>query len=548
MEHAPLENLFRLTVLRASAMWIGALTVVGVITRYSIAPFNRYTALINFSCGLILLSFPFWLKRQSSPKGLATVFLLALTVIGASSAFGNGGIAAPAAIVFVLVPVFGFLLNGRAGGITGLSLTIFTVCITWLAEQNGLTSPFPNPERYSTAKLFLFSATSVGAYFLGRAYEKSRKAVETELINREEQIRAILESSPIGKILVNPSGKIVFLNRAVKNFLPRRNVEQVGTGPNGTSVFQLLPLEFHSRVREELRTVANKSVGQPSSEIQFTDGDQSIWASVHAVSLEDIRGANKILFTFTDITEQKRIEEMRFAMIANSKMAALGEMAGGVAHEINNPLSIIVGKCGTVRTLMQQPDLNREKVASELEKIASTAGRIAKITTGLLAFSRSGEQDPPGKPLIREIVEETCAFCLEKFKARNVRLDVDCGSISEVTLTCRQSQISQVLLNLLNNALDEVQALPEKWVRLQVALTASHVEFSVTDSGSGIPTDVVEKLFQPFFTTKPVGHGTGLGLSISKGLVESHGGILFYDSNSPNTRFVVSIPLIAGIA
>lgn len=544
MLHAPLENLFRLSVLRASAMWIGGLTVVGVIARYLIAPFNPYTTAINFTCGLILLSFPFWLKRQSSPKVLSTVFLLALTVIGASSAFGNGGIAAPAAIVFVLIPVIGFLLNGRAGGITGLALTITTVTITWFAEQYGLTAPFPNPERYSTAKLFLFSATSVGAYFLGLAYEKSRKAVETELINREEQIRAILESSPIAKILVDHTGKIIFLNRAVKNLLPNGDFEKSGSSSIDESVFQLLPAEFHNRIRDELSPSASRSASQPNSEIQYVSGDQSMWASVHAVRLEDLRGTNRTLFTFADITEQKRIEEMRFAMIANSKMAALGEMAGGVAHEINNPLSIIVGKCGTVRTLVQQSDFNREKIALELEKIATTAGRIAKITTGLLAFSRSGEQDPPGKPLIREIVEETTAFCFEKFKARNVQLEVDFGSVGEITLTCRQSQISQVLLNLLNNALDEVQALPEKWVRLQTTLSETHVEFSVTDSGKGIPSDVVEKLFQPFFTTKPVGHGTGLGLSISKGLVESHGGKLYYDPKSPNTRFVVSIPLV----
>lgn len=533
-------------------MWIGGLAAIGVITRYSIAPFNLYTAIVNFTCGLILLSFPFWLKRNSSTKVLATVFLLAISAIGASSAFGNGGIAAPAAIVFVLVPVIGFLLNGRAGGITGLSFTITTVTVVWLAERAGLTADFTNPMAYKTTKLFLFVVTSVGAYFLGRAYEKSRKAVENELINREEQIRAILESSPVAKILVDGTGKTIFLNKAAKSLVPLGHVANSGTSGAGKlrggesvpqrSVFELLPAEFHRRIRDELN--GDVSVDQ-NLEIHYLFEGQTKWARVQAVKLEEIGRAARILFTFIDMTEQKRIEEMRFALIANSKMAALGEMAGGVAHEINNPLSIIVGKCGTVRTLVQQPEINREKIAQELEKIAGTAGRIAKITTGLLAFSRSGEQDPPGKPLIREIVEETTAFCLEKFKARDVRLEVDCGDIGEIALTCRQSQISQVLLNLLNNALDEVQAYHVKWVRLKVELLENHVEFSVTDSGTGIPPDVVEKLFQPFFTTKPVGHGTGLGLSISKGLVESHGGKILYDTKSPNTRFVISLPLDA---
>jgi PAS domain S-box-containing protein len=540
VEHSSLENLFRLGVLRTSAIWIGGLTTIGVITRYLIAPFNFYTSAINFICGLILLSFPFWLKKKASPKVLATVFLLVISVIGASSAFGNGGIAAPAAIVFALVPVIGFLLNGRNGGITGLAFTFSTVAIVWLAEQEGLTAVFPNPDRYSTAKAFLISATSIGAYFLGRAYEKARKAVEMELINREEQIRAILESSPIAKILVDQSGNIIFLNNALNNIVTSGATSSANRFSNHGSVFDFLPSEFHPRIREELKSEIKTN---QDLDIHYLFDNQIKWARVQAVKLDDGNGTRKILFTFIDVTEQKRIEEMRFAMTSNSKMAALGEMAGGVAHEINNPLSIIVGKCGTVRTLVNQPDFNREKITAELEKISSTAGRIAKITTGLLAFSRAGDQDLPGKPLIREIIEETTAFCMEKFKVRDVRLKIDYGEIGNVAITCRQSQVSQVLLNLLNNSLEEVQALSEKWVHLKVSLMEKHIEFSVTDSGHGISPTVVEKIFQPFFTTKPVGRGTGLGLSISKGIVESHGGKIEYDAKSRNTRFVFTLPL-----
>lgn len=540
MEHAPLENLFRLNVLRTSAIWIGALASLGVITRYSIAPFNIYTTTINFTCGMILLTFPFWLKRKIPHKVLATLFLFLISVIGASSAFGNGGIAAPAAIVFVLIPVIGFLLNGRHGGITGLAFTLSTVTIVWLAEQEGLTAAFPNPERYSTAKAFLISTTAVGAYFLGSSYEKSRKTVEKELINREQQIRAILESSPVAKILVEESGEIAFQNNAIKTLVQSKPQSHNRTVANPASIFEILPAEFHNRIRRELSGETN---ADRNLEVQHQFDNQRKWTRVQAVKLIDGHGTVKILFTFIDMTEQKRVEEMRFAMIANSKMAALGEMAGGIAHEINNPLSIIVGKCGTVRTLVQQPDFNREKIALELEKIAGTAVRIARITTGLLAFSRAGEQDLPGNPVIREMVEETVAFCHEKFKAREVRLDVNYGDIGDKTLACRQSQISQVLLNLLNNALDEVQELPEKWVRLDLQQVGGNIEFSVTDSGLGIPPELVEKLFQPFFTTKAVGHGTGLGLSISKGLVESHSGKIYYDAKSSNTRFVVTLPL-----
>ena len=113
-------------------------------------------------------------------------------------------------------------------------------------------------------------------------------------------------------------------------------------------------------------------------------------------------------------------------------------------------------------------------------------------------------------------------------------------------MQCRATQISQVLLNLLNNACDAIRDLPEKWIRIGYEESVAGFELSVTDSGTGIDRAILDKLFQPFFTTKGVNVGTGLGLSISKGIAESHGGSLEYDSSCPNTRFILSLPRQAG--
>ncbi|HEX4924120.1 MAG TPA: ATP-binding protein, partial [Bdellovibrionales bacterium] len=113
---------------------------------------------------------------------------------------------------------------------------------------------------------------------------------------------------------------------------------------------------------------------------------------------------------------------------------------------------------------------------------------------------------------------------------------------AELVIACRPTQISQVLLNLLNNAHDAVAEQTEKWVKLDVRDLGDSVELSVTDSGAGIPPEIQEKIMQPFFTTKQIGEGTGLGLSISKGLVDSHHGQLRLDAKSKNTRFVVLLP------
>ena len=113
---------------------------------------------------------------------------------------------------------------------------------------------------------------------------------------------------------------------------------------------------------------------------------------------------------------------------------------------------------------------------------------------------------------------------------------------TSLRIDCRPTEISQVILNLLNNAVDAVQPLLEKWVELQVRNAGKDLEISVTDSGRGVPEKIRDKMGQPFFTTKQVGQGTGLGLSISKGIVQAHGGHLNLDAACEHTRFVVTLP------
>jgi signal transduction histidine kinase len=132
-------------------------------------------------------------------------------------------------------------------------------------------------------------------------------------------------------------------------------------------------------------------------------------------------------------------------------------------------------------------------------------------------------------------------LCGEKFKHRNVEIRVD-PIADDLAIRCRSVQISQVLLNLINNACDAVQSDPAPWIHIAAERRDGFVRLTVTDSGKGIPEHVRSRLFQPFFTTKEIGKGTGLGLSISKGIVGAHGGTVDLDPTSAHTRFVVELP------
>lgn len=234
-------------------------------------------------------------------------------------------------------------------------------------------------------------------------------------------------------------------------------------------------------------------------------------------------------------------EQRRIQMIESSKMSALGEMAEGIAHEINDPLTVIIGNAFLLKSLAAEESVPRERLVSLGDSLEVTAKRIAKIVKGLRSFSRNAVADPFEIIPVREMVEDTVEICLEKFKTHGITLHVE-NIPEQLALECRPSEINQVLLNLLSNACDAVAKLPERWVRVTARASESHVEISVTDSGPGIPEPVRKQIMKPFFTTKARGKGTGLGLSISRRIVESHGGDFRVDASCPNTRFTALFP------
>jgi len=242
----------------------------------------------------------------------------------------------------------------------------------------------------------------------------------------------------------------------------------------------------------------------------------------------------------------KELEDLQLTAVQASKMAALGEMAGGIAHEINNPLSIILFKASILEDQLSEvkiePSELQKKIVDDIAKIKSTAIRISKIIKGLKIISRNSDDDPMEKIVISQIVEDSLELCRDKFLENGITYTIDLGDCGSTVIKGRPAQLSQVLINLFNNAIDAVLSLSEKWIELKVLSTERGIKISVTDSGAGISKQIVEKIMQPFFTTKGAGKGTGLGLSISKGIIEKHHGTLNYNPDSAHTQFVIELP------
>ncbi len=238
----------------------------------------------------------------------------------------------------------------------------------------------------------------------------------------------------------------------------------------------------------------------------------------------------------------RMVDEQRAVLIQKSKLASLGEMAGGIAHEINTPLAIIGMKVEQLTDSINENDLDEEELKKSLGIIKSTNDRIAKIISGLRFVARDGSQMMMEMTKVDFLIDETCGFCVDKMRLKSISFKIVKNYDPALLLLCRPVEISQVILNLLNNAMDAINDQEEKWIELVINNKESEVEMILTDSGPGIPVEIREKIMQPFFTTKDIGKGTGLGLSISRGIIETHGGTICIDETCPNTRFVITLP------
>ena len=238
----------------------------------------------------------------------------------------------------------------------------------------------------------------------------------------------------------------------------------------------------------------------------------------------------RMIGTNTDLSRIKLAEQK---LIQASKLASLGEMSAGIAHEINNPIAIIVGSA----ELLQKVANNPENLKAKVEVIQKSCERITRIVNGLKKFSRSSEKHNYTSRSLAAIVRESIS--LTEVKAHRNETLVYCDIKSDAHILCDEVEIEQVIINLSSNAIDATKEKKEKWVKIEVLDEDSSVVLRVTDSGTGIPEDIRNRLFEPFFTTKSVGEGTGLGLSIAKGILDEHKATISVIVDHPNTCFEV---------
>ena len=354
---------------------------------------------------------------------------------------------------------------------------------------------------------------------------QSQRMAAREMKNLYEmnQVLARLpEETPFPILRLNGFGEVLYTNGKFQNLFETN--DQI--------------LTFFKVCKE---MIATQEVQQGQS-ITLTKNIDSRYFILTVVPIEEHGYYNVFVNeTTAEVQALKDVQDERSRTIMAAKLSTLGEMAAGIAHEINNPLAIIKGRVQLMNRVLDGLDPKlKEKITKGLQIIDQTTDRIMKIVVGLKNFSRDATNDGNENVKVSQLTQSVVDLLSEKFSHTGVELK--CTIPPDLTVEGQVIQLEQVLMNLVTNSFHAIEKNETKWIHVDAQLIGTRIQISIEDSGSGIPADLREKIMLPFFTTKPVGQGTGLGLSISKGIVEKHHGRIYIDENCPHTKFVVELP------
>lgn len=252
-----------------------------------------------------------------------------------------------------------------------------------------------------------------------------------------------------------------------------------------------------------------------------------------------------ILVSLADLAEQKRLQTERETAIKEvmriSKLADIGQLVAGVAHELNNPLTVIQGFAENIELLLDHEEISREELHLQLHPILRATDRMAKIISRMMRMVRQDDFRMSNVDL-RDVVLD--AFNFMHHRLDDFGIEVQWNLQEQLPVHCDPNQVEQILLNLLSNAVHALRKNREgRVICVSSELDDSGVRLKVHNNGPPIPEDIRDRIMSPFFTTKPVGEGTGLGLALSYGIMKAHGGDLrFTSSATEGTEFILAFP------
>ena len=436
----------------------------------------------------------------------------------------------------------GWYYSGWHRGITGKIKKLIAYCPInisdnpvqkWSVAVVAPTSEIEETVHRAYLRLFLLQGLVILVILVGASailfFEKRwARALETrvdqrteELKRSEEKYRSLVESAEDFIFTVDSEGLFQSMNSFTASFFGGRPEQFIDKG--------LASLFSEKVAQEQLKLVKlvyshGKSV---RGEFEVDMGEHKIWISANFMPLKNEQGVvNSVLCIARDITENKYLERQ---LINTEKLASLGTLAAGVAHEVNNPIGVILGFCDL---LLRKAD-KASQAYEDLKTIERQGLHCKQVVENLLSFARLGEGQSEHSD-INECIEDIIKVVKHTLEMHSV--DLVLALAENLSLVSGDSrQLQQVFLNLINNSIYAMPAGGTLKVRTYLERTTRKVVIQVEDDGIGIKEEDMDHIFEPFFTTKPEGEGTGLGLFVSYGIITKYGGTIDCVSHHSST-------------
>ncbi|NIA71795.1 PAS domain S-box protein [Pelagibius litoralis] len=411
----------------------------------------------------------------------------------------------------------------------------------WLEERRNLRLQFGTDLEFQQAdgRWFQFTnqPTRQGGIVVTRTDITNRKEMERALRESENLVRSILEASPVPVAMTRASDGLIIYESPASRAL-------FGQMQRSGEATYIADLYVDPRDRQRYLTLLRERRMLQGFEVELRKADGGhVWASLTA-SLIEYQGEEMIVASAYDQTERRAAEtEMarhREALYQSEKLSALGSLLAGVAHELNNPLSVVVGHAQLLKETASDA-----RIIERATKIGNAADRCSRIVKSFLAMAR---QRPPERRVVDlcDIVQATLDVTGYSLRTANIDIIVDIDP-KVPPVWADPDQMNQVVTNLTVNAQQAMMEVRERPRELKITARYDNhrqeVVLEVADTGTGIPEEICSRVFEPFFTTKEIGEGTGIGLAVSHRIVEAHDGRIRVDSEvGRGSTFTVSLP------
>ncbi len=355
------------------------------------------------------------------------------------------------------------------------------------------------------------------------------EAREREIADQTESYKRSVDSAPASMLMVRADDGIV----QSANHVAEREIGGAGIPVVGRALWDLHPESERQTVRELLKDTLDRGSATRRNLHLEQPGRDLIPVDVRTALIE--YGSHRtVQVIYVDLSERRRLE---FQLIQSEKMAAIGQLAAGIAHEIRNPLAIIMNALYDLSHLLPDPG---PEIAEDLQIARAEMARAQEIIDNLLEFSRDNKTEVQAVD-VNGLIERTLKLMNKYLQNNGVRAYTALGAIERCE--ANENGMRQVLLNLITNA---VQAMPQGGeLRIETRpLPGGRVRLSIADTGVGIPSERLGRIFDPFFTTKAPGEGTGLGLSVVHSVIKNAGGSIEVSSTpGRGTAFVIELPI-----